>query len=174
MAFALRPPDFFRLFESPPGGSSSLQLQCARSPAAMAAAPASESASAAPASSAGAGSSRATYQMFGGAYYDPSDFVPPLASVGREQLYDEEAIRATPKGAQRELQRCGQLRRIIVLSLASHCSLGCLGGALSQRMLFAGGSGPGQNGFWSLPWPNEQSAPSNGRRAVAAGPALSI
>lgn len=105
MAFALRPPDFFRLFEDE---ATAKTVVPPRTPEQLAAA-ATGAAAAGPSvtlpSTAPAGAAPPfTYTMFGGVYSHPPAFVPDLASVGREQLYDEAAFHS-PGGAKAELKR---------------------------------------------------------------------
>ena len=81
MNVSVRPPDFFRLFAIEPsvgGGAGGEPAVALRPP------PLPENGS--------------VYHQFGGAYSEPPVYVPPLASFGRQQLYDERCLQEPPAG----------------------------------------------------------------------------
>lgn len=89
MNFSVRPPDFYRLFTQ--DGPSPLEPP--------------------PPPPHGA-----VYTQFGGSYPEPSVFVAPLSTFGRQQIYDERCLTepATPDDLewptpQSELRRCVHL-----------------------------------------------------------------
>lgn len=73
MNVSLRPPDFFRLFAADPAAPPALPPPPLPEPG-------------------------TSYTQFGGTYSEPQVAVPPLASFGREQLYDERCLTDPPPG----------------------------------------------------------------------------
>ena len=74
MNYSVQPPDFWRLYAQPPssGGGGAPAPPPPPPPA--------------------------SYTQFGGTYQEPPEFVPSLASCGREQLYDERCLHEPPSG----------------------------------------------------------------------------
>ena len=108
---SLKPPDFYHLFAGDDAPFLAPRLPC-------------ENSSISSSTLSAEASSQSQYRMFGGAYQDPQSFVPSLANVGREQLYDEAIVTRDANGAKEELERYGNasIRRMndtTVISLGS-------------------------------------------------------
>lgn len=110
MNVSVQPPDFWRLFAQPPSPSDD---GAARGPPAPPPLPPPGS----------------SYSQFGGVHHEPPEFVPTLASCGREQLYDERCLQGAGAAAdghtwptpQSELRRLAAELRAGVARLLRAC-----------------------------------------------------